>query len=148
MKQLPQIIFFVMVIICVGFCGVWIGQQTTLPSDYGNSGNMHALFHEKLNVSDAQEAKIVDIEKEFERLQILYNGQMKMANLELAQAIKEGGYESPDIENIVHKIHRAMGSLQALSLKHLADVGEILDPEQNQKLQEMVIEQLYRNAGE
>lgn len=148
MKQLPQIIFFVMVIICVGFCGVWIGQQTTLTSDYGNSGNMHALFHEQLNVSDAQEAKIVDIEKEFERLQILYNGQMKTANLELAQAIKAGGYESPDIEGIVHKIHKAMGSLQALSLTHLADVEEILDPEQNQKLREMVIEQLYRNAGE
>ncbi len=154
MKNISQIIFFLVIIAAAGFAGVWIGQSTLMTGKHvnENAGNsprdMHSLFHDKLNITAQQEEKFVPIEKEFKRLKALYQGQMKTANMELAQAIKEGGYQSPEIEVIVGKIHQAMGSLQALSLEHLADMQKILSAEQNQKLQEMVVEQLQRNAGE
>ncbi len=153
MKQLPQMIFFLLIIACAGFSGVWIGQNTLMPKYHGNnhyesSGDLHSLLHKDLQMSVEQEQEISEIEKEFERRRTLYNGQMKTANLELAQAIKESGYKSPDIELIVHKIHKAMGQLQALSLEHLDNMQNLLSEEQNKKLKEMVIEQLYRNAGE
>ncbi len=150
MKNIPQIVFFLIIIASAGFIGVWLGQSAFMPKSHNvqNAGDMHSLFHDKLNVTTQQEQKFNDIEKEFKQLKALYQGQMKTANMELAQAIKDGGYQSPEIEAIVHKIHSAMGSLQALSLKHLADMQEILNPAQNKKLQEMVVEQLQRNAGE
>ncbi len=150
MKNIPQIAFFLIVIACAGFAGVWIGQNTLMIRQHSheNAGDMHSVFYDQLNVTVEQEEQLSGIEKEFKRLKALYQGQMKMANMELAQAIKEGGYESPEIEAIVHKIHEAMGSLQALSLEHLANMQKILTPTQNEKLQEMVVEQLQRNAGE
>lgn len=150
MKNISQITFFLMIIACAGFAGVWIGQNTLMVREHGHAdaGDMHSVFHDRLGVTTQQEERLADIEKEYKRLKALYHGQMRTANLELAQAITEGGYESPEIEAIVHKIHGAMGSLQALSLKHLADMQKILSEEQNKKLQEMVVEQLQRNAGE
>lgn len=150
MKNIPQIAFFLIIIACAGFAGVWIGQNTLMvrQNPHENAGDMHSVFHDQLKVTAEQEEQLAGIEKEFKRLKALYQGQMKTANMELAQAIKEGGYESPEIEVIVHKIHGAMGSLQALSLEHLADMQKVLMPTQNQKLQEMVVEQLQRNAGQ
>ncbi len=150
MKNIPQIAFFLAIIAFAGFAGVWIGQNTFMAREHGhdNASDMHAVLHDQLGISAQQDKKLAPIEKEFKRLKALYQGQMKTANMELAQAITEGGYESPEIEAIVHKIHGAMGSLQGLSLDHLADMQKILSAEQNKKLQEMVVEQLQRNAGE
>lgn len=144
MKQILQIIFFLMILVFVGFCGAWISQSNL--SNHSNSNDMHAFFHDELDITEEQETQLSDIEKEFKRLKTLYEGQMKTANLELAQAIKEGGYNSPEIENIVKQIHKAMGSLQALSLEHLASMEKVLTVEQNKELEDRVIEQLQRNA--
>ncbi len=152
MKNLPQIIFFLLSVAGAGFAGAWVGQTALMPSHRammsGSPKGIHALLHDELNISSQQEEQIAEVEKEYKRLKSLYNAQMKAANMELAQAIKEGGYEAPEIEDIVHKIHRAMGSLQALSLKHLADMQKILTEDQNRKLREMVVEQLQHNARE
>ncbi len=148
MKNIPQIAFFLTIIAFAGFAGVWIGQNTLSPRKPENVKYMHSFFHDELNITAQQEEEIAKIEKEFKHLEKLYKTQMKTANMELAQAIKEGSYESPEIEEIVHKIHQAMGKLQSLSLKHLSDMQKILNEQQNQKLQEMVVEQLRRNAGE
>ncbi len=146
MKNITQIIFFLIIIALAGFAGVWIGQSTLINSNQ-EAVDMHFIFHDELNVTTQQEQQLSDIEKEYKRLKALYQGQMKTANLELAQAINDDGYESPEIEAVIHKIHQAMGALQKLSLKHLADMQKILSDEQNKKLQEMVVEQLERNAG-
>lgn len=150
MKNIIQIAFFLTIIACAGFVGVWVGQNTLIMRDHGhdNAGDMHFILHDRLGVTTLQEEQLAGIEKEYKHLKTLYEGQMRTANLELAQAITEGGYQSPEIEVIVHKIHGAMGSLQALSIEHLADMQKILSAEQNQKLQEMVVEQLQRNAKE
>ncbi len=152
MKNLPQIIFFLLIIAGAGFAGVWAGQTALMPKQSDvvsvNSKGIHALLHDELHISTQQEKDIEEVEKEYNRLKSLYQAQMKAANMELAQAIQMGGYEAPEIEAIVHKIHGAMGSLQALSLKHLADMQKILTEDQNKKLREMVVEQLQHNAGE
>ncbi len=153
MKNIPQIIFFLLTIAGAGFAGVWIGQTAFLmPKQVGivykNSKGIHALLHEELHISAQQEKDIEEVEKEYNRLKSLYRAQMRAANMELAQAIKEGGYEAPEIDSIVHKIHKAMGDLQSLSLKHLADMQKILTEDQNKKLREMVVEQLQHNARE
>jgi len=152
MKNLTKIIFFLLAVSVSGFAGAWIGQIILMPKHgtmmSGSPKGIHELLHDELSISAQQEVEIADIEKEYKRLKSLYRAQMKAANMELAQAIQMGGYEAPEIEAIVHKIHGAMGALQALSLKHLADMQKILTEDQNKKLREMVVEQLQHNAGE
>ena len=72
---------------------------------------------------------------------------MKLANLELAEAIKSADYSSSEVQKVVDKIHAAMGKLQKLTLQHLTDMQSVLSDEQNRILEEKVVEQLYRNAG-
>ena len=150
MKNIPQIAVFLLIIACAGFAGVWLGQNTLMlrRHEHENAHDMHTMLHDQLSITAQQEKQLAETEKKYKRLKSLYQAQMKTANLELAQAIKDGGYQSPEIELIVDKIHSAMGSLQALSLEHLADMRKVLNKEQNKKLQEMVVEQLRRNAGE
>ncbi len=150
MKNIPQIAFFLIIIACAGFIGVWIGQNTLMQGQhkYEATSDIHFVLHDKLAITAQQEVQLSSIETEYKRLKGFYQDQMKTANMELAQAIKDGGYQTPEIKAIVQKIHGAMGSLQGLSLEHLADMQKILSLEQNKKLQEMVVEQLRRNAGE
>ena len=146
MKQLPQITFFLIIIASAGFIGSLIGQNAMSPNLASQSIDMHSILHDKLHITSEQNKQIDGIEKEFKRLRTLYETKMKTANLELAQAIKEGGYKSPAIEIIIHKIHSNMGSLQSLTLDHLSKLKEALDNEQRQNLEDIVIEQLERNA--
>ena len=152
MKQFWQILFFAMIVACAAIGGLLIGQNfmsrdnSSVPMHA--AGDMHALFHHDLNLNVQQQKELVVIEKDFSRQKAMYEEQMKLANMELAEAIKEGGYFSPHVQEAVDKIHNAMGELQKLTLRHLADMQAILSEEQDQQLEEKVIEQLYRNAGQ
>ncbi|MCS5596990.1 MAG: periplasmic heavy metal sensor [Alphaproteobacteria bacterium] len=151
MKQFWQLLFFLMIVACAAIGGVLIGQNFLGKSSHVHhhaAGDMHALFHSDLNLNAQQEKELAVIEKDFSRKKALYEEQMKLANMELAGAIKDGGYSSPQVQQAVDKIHGAMGALQKLTLQHLADMQAILSEEQDQQLEEKVIEQLYRNAGQ
>ena len=151
MKQFWQILFFLMIVACAAIGGVLIGQNFLGKSSavhHHAEGDMHALFHHDLNLNAQQDKKLAVIEKDFRRQRALYEEQMKLANMELAEAIKGSGYYSPQVQEAVDKIHGAMGELQKLTLQHLADMQGILSEKQNRQLEEKVVEQLYRNAGQ
>jgi len=151
MKQFWQILFFVMIVACAAIGGVLIGQNFLGKSGGGHhhaAGDMHALFHQDLNLSAQQDKELAVIEKDFRRQKALLEEQMKLANMELAEAIKNGRYSSPQVQVVVDKIHKTMGELQKLTLQHLADMQGVLSEKQNKKLEEKVVEQLYRNAGQ
>lgn len=151
MKQFWQILFFLMIVACAAIGGVLIGQNFLGKSSavhHHAAGDMHALFHHDLNLNVQQDKKLAVIEKDFRRQRALYEEQMKLANMELAEAIKGSGYYSPQVQEAVDKIHGAMGELQKLTLQHLADMQGILSEKQNRQLEEKVVEQLYRNAGQ
>ncbi len=151
MKQFWQILFFLMIVACAAIGGVLIGQNFLGKSSAVHrhaAGDMHALFHHDLNLNAQQDKKLAVIEKDFRRQRALYEEQMKLANMELAEAIKGSGYYSPQVQEAVDKIHGAMGELQKLTLQHLADMQGILSEKQNRQLEEKVVEQLYRNAGQ
>ncbi len=151
MKQFWQILFFVMIVACTAIGGVLIGQNFLGKSVSGHhhaAGDMHTLFHQDLNLNVQQEKKLTVIEKDYRRQKALFEEQMKLANMELAEAIKNGGYNSPQAQAAVDQIHAAMGELQKLTLQHLTDMQGVLSEDQSKKLEEKVVEQLYRNAGQ
>tara|TARA_R110002072_G_scaffold18082_5_gene68055 strand:- start:180 stop:638 length:459 start_codon:yes stop_codon:yes gene_type:complete len=146
-----QILFIVMIVVCVAIGGVLIGQNFLgkgSGAHHHAAGDMHALFHHDLNLNAQQDKHLTVIEKDFRRQKALLEEQMKLANMELAEAIKDGGYSSSQVQAVVDKIHGTMGDLQKLTLQHLADMRSILSEDQNKTLEEKVVEQLYRNAGQ
>lgn len=152
MKQFWQVLFFLMIVACAAIGGVLIGQnfwgKSSSNVHHHAAGDMHALFHHDLSLNTQQEKELVIIEKDFSRKKALYQEQMKLANMELAAAIKSSGYSSPQVQKAIDEIHGTMGELQKLMLQHLADMEAILSEEQNKQLEEKVVEQLYRNAGQ
>jgi hypothetical protein len=149
MKQFTQVFFFTMIVACAAIGGVLIGQnflEKTGSAHHHATGDMHAIFHQKLNLNEQQGKQLAVIEKDYSRHRILLEEKMKLANMELAEAIKNGGYSSPQVLIVVDQIHQSMGNLQKLTLKHLADMQGVLGKDQNKKLEENVVEQLYRNA--
>jgi len=150
MKQLPQILFILMIVVCSVLMGIWFGQNTLTKEEGSDKSDkyMHSMLHEQLKVTDIQDKQLANIEKKFNRLIMLYQGQIKTANMELANTIKVESYDSPKIKTIIHKIHTAMGKLQALSLEHLTQMQNVLNKKQKTILKELVIKQLYKNANE
>lgn len=151
MKHFWQIFFFLLIVVGAATGGVLIGQNFLgqhADTHHHATGDMHALFHHDLNLNAQQEKQLAAIEKDFRRQKALYEEQMKLANMELAEAIKNAGYSSPQVQLVVDKIHEAMGGLQKLMLQHLADMQGVLSEDQNKKLEEKVVAQLYRNAGQ
>mgnify|MGYP003625887251 FL=1 len=151
MKQFWQIFFFIMIVACAAIGGVLLGQNFLGKSSsvhHHAGGDMHALFHHDLNLTAQQDKQLTLIEKDFRRQTAMLGEQMKLANMELAEAIKDGGYSSSQVQVEVDKIHGTMGALQKLTLQHLADMRSVLSDDQNKTLEEKVVEQLYRNAGQ
>jgi len=146
-----QILFIAMIVVCVAIGGVLIGQNflgKSSSTHHHAAGDMHALFHHDLNLNAQQNKELALIEKDFRRQKALLEEQMKLANMELAEAIKAAGYSSSQVQAVVDKIHGTMGELQKLTLQHLADMQSVLSEDQNKTLEEKVVEQLYRNAGQ
>tara|TARA_R110002126_G_scaffold291807_1_gene459758 strand:+ start:211333 stop:211785 length:453 start_codon:yes stop_codon:yes gene_type:complete len=148
MKQFWQILFFVMVVGSAAMGGVLMGQKFMSRGDTHRhaAGDMHALFHHDLHLSTQQDKVLVVIETDFRHQKTLLEEQMKSSNIELAEAIKNGGYSSPQVLAVVDQIHETMGGLQKLTLQHLADMQAVLDEAQSKRLEEKVVGQLYRNA--
>jgi|TARA_R110002124_G_scaffold17867_14_gene74278 Spy/CpxP family protein refolding chaperone len=150
MKKTEQFITFAILIICMVSAGVLVGQlfkSDDAAYHSAVSGDMHALFHRDLKLNEKQDKELQKIEKRFYQQKTLLEEQMKLANLELAEAIKSADYSSSEVQKVVDKIHAAMGKLQKLTLQHLTDMQPVLSDEQNRILEEKVVEQLYRNAG-
>jgi len=150
MKKQEQFFTLAILIICMISASVLVvklykGSDTAYHG--AASSDMHTLFHRDLKLNEQQDKKLQKIEKSFYQQKTFLEEQMKLANMELAEAIKNADYSSPEVQKVVDKIHAAMGELQKLTLRHLTDMQSVLSDEQNRILEEKVVEQLYRNAG-
>ena len=70
---------------------------------------------------------------------------MNSANNRLADILEQKGYEAPEIAAIVMEIHSAMGVLQHLSLKHLANLETVLTNKQSAILKKYAVQRLRQN---
>jgi Spy/CpxP family protein refolding chaperone len=75
--------------------------------------------------------------------------EIRSANKELAEAIKQDQAASPRVSAAVEKIHHAQGKLQEATLEHVLEMKEVLTPEQYQKLLNLTADELNQvNGGE
>lgn len=111
-----------------------------------HSGDTHNYLHSKLEITSEQENQLQGIEGTYQKRKLHLEETIRLANMELADAIKKNPSFSPEVQQAVDKIHNAMGELQKASLEHLFQMQPILTPQQNEKLKNLMMDALYDNA--
>ena len=144
-KQYIIAFIFLILILATAFAGLFIGQSA-LQSDKiqsrKHSAMWHQKFHDRLKISDVQELKLKAIEERFYRKRKALEQKIKLANTELAKAIKTDKSLSRNVQEATNKIHQAMGELQKATLEHLFEMRPILTDQQNRILEQMVTDAL------
>ena len=131
--------------------GLFIGQKTA--PKHNQSSNCVPASHDDidsfytgtLEVTKEQRRLLTPIEKDYLIEKQTYIERMAAANYKLAGIIEQKGYEDPEVADAVMEIHRAMGSLQHLTLQHLASVKSVLTKEQAERLKNHVVMRLRQN---
>ncbi|MFT5698571.1 MAG: hypothetical protein ACI8ZB_001426 [Desulforhopalus sp.] len=131
--------------------GVLIGQKTAPKQpQYTNCApashdEIDSFYTGTLAVTEEQKRILLPIERDYLKEKQIYVEQMATANDKLASIIEQKGYEDPGVADVVMEIHRAMGSLQHLTLQHLAKVKSVLTKEQAERLKNHVVMRLRQN---
>ncbi len=114
-----------------------------------SAGDAHEWVHKQLNLTQDEQKALEPIETKFaERKRDLMN-EIRSANKELAEAIKQDQADSPRVSVAVEKIHQTQGKLQEATLEHVFEMKEVLAPEQYQKLLNLTADELNQvNGGE
>jgi len=100
-----------------------ISHQTTGPS-------LHDMVHRDLDLTPEQTRKLDIIEEKYAVQRRMLEADVRAANRELADAIREGHKDSPKVEAAIDHLHMAMGALQKATIAHVFDMRAVLTPQQ------------------
>lgn len=100
-----------------------ISHQTAGPS-------LHDMVHRDLDLTPEQTRKLDAIEEDYAAERKLLEADVRAANRELADAIREGHKDSPKVEAAIDHLHMAMGALQKATIAHVFDMRAVLTPRQ------------------
>jgi hypothetical protein len=125
--------------------GVFVGRLAT-DTPKASETELHALLHDQLDLTPAQDAKIDRIEADFAGRRRALELEMRASNVRLAQAIKaERGY-GPRVTEAIDHTHDVMGTLQKETLVHLFAMRAVLDRNQAKMFDESVVKALTADA--
>lgn len=132
----------VVFVACLGGCylGIGLSRSHSVDSSDYNNGLTHAQFHQALGLSSKQEQDLVPLEEKSKKKEDELRAALDQANGELAEVLVTERSYSPQVEQAVEKIHKAMAELQKATLEHLFEMEKMLTPEQ--------YDQLLKLAGE
>ena len=139
----------ILIVIGLTFATLYVGQSFMsghhIDGDH-RGYDMHNYLHDKLQITNEQDQQLTEIEQQFNQQKLRLEETIRLANMELADAIKKDDSYSPEVQQAVDKIHNSMGELQKVTLEHLFAMKPILDEEQNKKLKRLITDALYENA--
>lgn len=125
--------------------GVFVGRLVS-DAPKASETELHALLHDQLDLTPAQDAKIDRIEADFARRRRGLELEMRASNVRLAEAIKaEHGY-GPRVTEAIDQTHEVMGTLQKETLVHLFAMRAVLDRDQAKMFDESVVKALTADA--
>jgi Spy/CpxP family protein refolding chaperone len=106
----------------------WTGHQRMGHAD------AHHWIHTQLGLSAEQEKQLVPIEQRYDEQRRHFSELIRVANMELGQALLADEGDSPRVKGAIAKIQQAQGQLQDATLRHVFEMKPVLKPEQYQKL--------------
>ena len=133
MKKALQLAAMLVVVAFVAVGACFVTFRFLVPLRV-NSVPTHEWIHQQLNLTADQIIALEPIEEQFQQRKSELLDQIRSANKELAQAIKENQVYSTRVSAAIEKIHRAQGELQEATLQHVFSMKATLTPEQYEKL--------------
>ncbi len=109
--------------------GVVAGRWLTAPAHPGG-GELHALLHDELTLTAAQQSAIDTLEARFALRRRALEGRMRAENARLAEAIEAEHGAGPRVAAAVDASHHVMGTLQKATLDHVFAMRRLLRPDQ------------------
>lgn len=104
----------------------------------------HQWIHSQLKLTPEQEAQLAPIEQRYDEQKRHFSELIRLANMELAQALLQDRADSPGVGEIVAKIHAAQGELQKATLRHVFEMKPVLTSEQYDRLLNLTANALYQ----
>lgn len=117
----------------------WSAKQAE-PAD------LHALLHQRLDLTPVQEQRLAEIEAEFAALRVPLEAEVRAANRELTAAIAQSRGDTPEVQAAVKHFHGAMGDLQMATIRHVFEMRAVLAPQQAEEFDRAVVETLRADA--
>lgn len=103
----------------------------------------HTWIHKHLALTPEQEQRLAPIEQRYDEQKKNYGELIRLANMELAQAILTDKDDSPRVKDAVEKIHEAQGQLQKATLAHVFEMKSVLNEQQYDKLLDLTANALF-----
>jgi Spy/CpxP family protein refolding chaperone len=144
MKKAIQLAAMLVVVAFVAVAACFVTFRFLVPLRV-NSVPTHEWIHQQLNLTADQIIALEPIEEQFQQRKDELLAQIRSANKELAQAIKENQVYSTRVSAAIEKIHRAQGELQEATLRHVFNMKATLTSEQYKKLLDLTAAALRRD---
>jgi len=112
-----------------GLAGVWLGMNVLGHHD-ATSTSLHAVIHDELSLTAAQEAQIDALEAQFAVEKADYDRRLREARRAIGTSIMADRAMSEDVEATAATLHAIMGELQLATLNHILAMREVMNEEQ------------------
>ncbi len=146
MKRLAPVLILLSTVAVVAVLACWLTGHYLRGRAPSGHVEAHHWIHAKIGLTAEQETQLGPIEKRFDEQKRHYGELLRIANQELAQAIRDDRAHSPRVTAAVAKIHQAQGELQNATLQHIFEMKPVLRPEQYEKLIQLTADALYHEG--
>tara|TARA_A100001391_G_scaffold88969_1_gene58831 strand:+ start:12374 stop:12808 length:435 start_codon:yes stop_codon:yes gene_type:complete len=106
---------------------------------------LHDFVHDALTLTADQEQRLDALEARFAVERARLEGSARAANARLAQAMENEHEYGPEVSAAIDEVHARMGDLQKATVRHVFDMREILEPEQQRQFDRKVSDALTRD---
>lgn len=114
-------------------------------SDNDPEGSLHQFVHDELSLTADQEQRLDALEARFAVEQARLEASARAANAQLAQAMETEHEYGPEVSAAIDEVHARMGELQKATVRHVFDMREILNPDQQLQFDRKVSAALTRD---
>jgi Spy/CpxP family protein refolding chaperone len=149
MNKPLQLVAMLVIVALVAAAACFLSARVFGPLGPQRGVSGHEWIHKQLDLTSDEQRVLEPIETRFVERRRILMGEIRTADNELAEAIKQDQADSPRISAAVERIHHAQGKLQEATLEHVFEMKRVLTPEQYQKLLNLTADELNQvNGGE
>ena len=127
-----------------GIGGALIGIQVSRGRTH-DDGALHSLLHDRLDLTAAQDQRIVSEEASFRTRRFALEKRIREANAGLARAIRASKRDGPEVQAAIDQVHAALGEYQKETVSHIFRMRSLLTPDQAKKFDQGVADALTKH---
>lgn len=125
--------------------GAWLSARYVISRNAAGP-SLHDMVHRDLDLTAEQSRRLDVIEQAYATERRALEADVRTANHELADAIRDGHRDSPKVEAAIDHLHHAMGALQKATIAHVFDMRAVLSPDQARAFDAEVIAALTQEG--